>query len=126
MITAADCVDKRQGNADQFKQLVEKPCTNHGFPAKHMLKDCELLKLMLGQPSKRKGGDRDKEAPKDHGAPPKGGSGFPDSDGCLMFFGGPVDDCTKRQHKVRLWEICAAGNAIPKFPIEHTDHLRSG
>jgi hypothetical protein len=103
MITAADCVDKRQGNADQFKQLVEKPCTNHGFPAKHMLK-----------------------APKDHGAPPKGGSGFPDSDGCLMFFGGPVDDCTKRQHKVRLWEICAAGNAIPKFPIEHTDHLRSG
>jgi hypothetical protein len=70
---------------------------------------------MLGQPNKRKGGNRDKEAPKVQGALPKDRSGFADPDGCLMIFGGPKDDCTKREHKVRLREVCATGNAVLKF-----------
>jgi hypothetical protein len=96
---------------------LEKPCTNHDYPVKHKLKDCELLKRILGQPSKRKGGDRDKEAPKDQEAPAKNASDFPDLDGCLMIFGGPEDDCSKRQHKVRLREVCSAKRSIPNFSV---------
>jgi hypothetical protein len=70
---------------------------------------------MLGQSSKCKGGDHDKEAPKDQGVLPKDGSGFPDSDGCLMIFGGPEDDFIRCQHKVRLREVRAIRNAIPKL-----------
>jgi hypothetical protein len=113
MVAAADRAGKRQGNTNHFEQLLEKPCPNHGYPVK--LKDCELLKHMLDQPSKHKCGDRDKEAPKDQGAPPKDGSGFLNLDGCLMIFEGPEDDCSKRQHKVQLWEFYATGNAVPKF-----------
>jgi hypothetical protein len=94
---------------------LEKPCTNHGYPIKHKLKDYELLKRMLGQPSKRKGGDRNKEAPKEQEALAKDGNTFPNPDGCLMIFGGPEDDCTKRQHKVRLREVCATKCSVPKF-----------
>jgi hypothetical protein len=56
-VVAADRTGKRQGNADHFEQLLEKPCSNHGYPIKHKLKDWELLKRVLGQPSMRKGGD---------------------------------------------------------------------
>jgi hypothetical protein len=59
-VAAADQAGKRQSNNDHFEQLLEKPCTNHGYPIKRKLKDCELLKRMLGQPSRRKGRDRDK------------------------------------------------------------------
>jgi hypothetical protein len=48
MVTAADHVHKRQGNADHFEHLLEKLCTNHGYPIKHKLKDYELLKRMPG------------------------------------------------------------------------------
>jgi hypothetical protein len=47
-VAAVDRVGKRQGNNDHFEQPLEKPCTNHGYPVKHKLKDCELLKRMLG------------------------------------------------------------------------------
>jgi hypothetical protein len=114
-VVAANYAVKRQGNADHFEQLLEKPCTNYGYPVKHKLKDCELLKRMLGQASKRKGKYCDKEVPKDQGPPPKEGSDFLNPDGCLMIFKGPENDCTKRQHKVRLREVCATRNIIPKF-----------
>jgi hypothetical protein len=94
---------------------MEKPCTNHDYPVKHKLKDCELLKRILSQPSKRKGRDHDKEALKDHEAPAKDMSGFPDLDGSLMIFGGPEDDCTKRHHKVQLQEVCVAKISISKL-----------
>jgi hypothetical protein len=55
-VAAADCASKRQGNTNNFEQLLEKMCTNHGYPIKHNLKDCELLKRMMGQPRKRKVG----------------------------------------------------------------------
>jgi hypothetical protein len=64
-VAVTDRAGKRQGNNDHFEQLLEKPCTNHGYPDKHKLKDCEFRKRMLDHPSKRKGGDHDKEAPKE-------------------------------------------------------------
>jgi hypothetical protein len=45
---AANHAGKRQGNASHFEQLLEKQCTNHDYPIKHKLKDCKLLKRMLG------------------------------------------------------------------------------
>jgi hypothetical protein len=69
-VAAPDCAGKRQGNTDHFEQLLEM-CTNHGYLVKHKLKDWELLKHMLGQPSWRKGGDRNKEVPRNQGAPAK-------------------------------------------------------
>jgi hypothetical protein len=98
-----------------FEQLLEKPCTNHGYPVKHKLKDCKLFKRMLGQPSRRKGGDRDKAVPKEQGAPPKDRNTFTDPDGCLMIFRGPEGDCIKCQHKVHLREVCIAKSSVPKF-----------
>jgi hypothetical protein len=95
MVTTANRAGRRQGNNDHFEKLLQKPCTNHDYPVKHELKDYELLKRMLGQPSKRKGGDRDKEVPKEQGVPPKDRNTFFDPDGCLMILGGPEDDCTK-------------------------------
>jgi hypothetical protein len=70
---------------------------------------------MLGQPNRHKDGDRNKEAPKEQGAPPKDGNTFPDLDGCLMIFGGPEDESTKRQHKVHLQEVCTTKSSVPKF-----------
>jgi hypothetical protein len=74
---AADCTGKQQGNVDHFEQLLEKPCTNQGYPIRHKLKVCELLNHMLDQRSKRKGGDCNEVAPKNQGAPAKDGGGFP-------------------------------------------------
>jgi hypothetical protein len=88
---------------------------NHGYPVNHKLKDCDLLKRMLGQRSKRKGRNRSKDTPKEQGAPAKDRNNFLNPDGCLMIFGGPKDDCTKRQHKVRLWEVCATKSSVPKL-----------
>jgi hypothetical protein len=101
-IVVVDHAGKRQGIADQFEQLLEKRCTNHGYPVKHKFKDCELLMRMLCQPTKRKGGDRNKEVPKNQGMPSKDGGDFSEPDGCLMIFGCSEDDCSKRQHKVHL------------------------
>ena len=41
-----------------FHELMESPCTNHGYPMKHLYKDCELLKRLLrqaGGPKEEKG-----------------------------------------------------------------------
>ena len=39
---------------------------------------------------------------------------FPQVDRCLVIIGGLEDDCSRRQQKVRLGEVCAAGSAIPR------------
>jgi hypothetical protein len=52
----------------------------------------------LVSPASARAGDRDKEVPKEQGAPAKDGNTFSDPNGCLMIFEGPEDDCTKRQH----------------------------
>ena len=44
---AAEQQERRQPRNDHFKQLLEKPCTNHGFPVKHKFKDCDLMKRLL-------------------------------------------------------------------------------
>ena len=35
-------------------------------------------------------------------------------DRCLVIIGGLEDDCSRRQQKVRLREVCAAASSIPR------------
>jgi hypothetical protein len=87
------------------------------LPIKHKLKDSELLKRMLGQPSKRKGANHDKEAPKEHGASSKDGNTFPNPDGNLMIIGGPKDDCTKRHTRSALGRFAPPRALFPSFSV---------
>ena len=41
--------------------------------------------------------------------------GFPDLEECIMIFGGSDAIWSKRQHKVRYREACAAETAVPAF-----------
>ena len=45
----------------------------------------------------------------------KDGDSFPDPEECIMIFGGSKAICSKRQHKVRYREACAAKMAVPSF-----------
>ena len=49
------------------------------------------------------------------GAVGKDGDGFPEPEECIMIFSGSDAICSKRQHKVRYREACAAETAIPSF-----------
>ena len=77
-------------------------------------------------------------AAKKGGATGEDRDGFPDPEECIMIFGGSDVIWSKRQHKVRYREACAAETAIPSFlswsesPItfdqrDHPSHIvRSG
>ena len=45
----------------------------------------------------------------------KDGDGFPDPEECIMIFSGSDTIWTKRQHKVRYREACAAMTDVPSF-----------
>ena len=49
MVVVADRTGKQpqQGLPDHFNKLMDRPCTNHAYPVKHLYKDCELLKRFL-------------------------------------------------------------------------------
>ena len=49
LVAIADRAGKQpqQGQPDHFDKLMESPCTNHGYPVKHLYKDCEPLKCFL-------------------------------------------------------------------------------
>ena len=94
---------------------MDSPCTNHAYPIKHLYKDCELLKRFLRQADMLKEGDDKEAAAKKGGAVGKDGDGFPNPKECIMIFGGSDAIWSKRQHKVRYREACAAETAIPSF-----------
>ena len=45
----------------------------------------------------------------------KDGDSFPNLEECIMIFSGSDAICSKRQHKVRYREACAAKTAVPSF-----------
>ena len=45
----------------------------------------------------------------------KDGDSFPDPEECIMIFWGSDAICSKRPHKVRYREACAAESAVPSF-----------
>ena len=62
-----------------------------------------------------KEGDGKEAAAKRGGAAGKDGDGFPESEECIMIFGGSDAVWTKHQHKVRYREACTAKTAVPSF-----------
>ena len=98
---------------NHFNKLMDSPCTNHAYPIKHLYKDCELLKRFLRQADRPKQGNDKEVAAKKGGMTGKDGDNFPDPEECIMIFGGSDTICSKRQHKVRYKEACAAETAIP-------------
>ena len=117
MIAAADRTDKQpqQGLPDHFNKLMDSPCTNHAYSIKHLFKDCELLKRFLRQAGRPKEGDGKEAVAKKGGTMDKDGDGFPDPEECIMIFDRSDAIWSKRQHKVRYKEACAAETAVPSF-----------
>ena len=94
---------------------MDSPCTNHAYSVKHLYKDYELLKRFLRQAGGPKEGNNKEAAAKKGGTAGKDGDSFPDPEESIMIFGGSDTICSKRQHKVRYKEACAAETAIPSF-----------
>ena len=113
-VEATDRQDKRPPRNNHFDQLLETLCTNHGYPVSHKFKDCDMMKCLLRRTAKSDGDGRDKppDADQDKEKPVEGS--FPKVDRCLVIIGGLEDDCSRRQQKVRLREVCAAASAIPR------------
>ena len=59
-VVATERQDKRPQRNDHFDQLLEKPCTNHGYPVNHKFKDCDMMKRLLRRTEKSDGDGRDK------------------------------------------------------------------
>ena len=101
-VAATEHQDKRSLRNDHFNQLLEKPCTNYGYPVNHKFKDYDMMKRLLRRTAKTDGDDGDKgpDVDQDKGKPTKGE--FPDVDRCLVIIGGLEDECSRPLQKVRL------------------------
>ena len=64
-VVAADRQDKHPPWNNHFDQLLEKPCTNHGYPMSHKFKDYDMMKRLLRRMAKSNGDGRDKQPPPD-------------------------------------------------------------
>ena len=94
--------------------MLEKPCTNHGYPVKHKLKDCDLMRRLLRKIGKPGGDGRDKWLPADQDKEKPAEEPFPEVDRCLVIIDRLEDDCSRRQQKVRLREVCSTGSTVNK------------
>ena len=50
LVAAADRKGGRkpmEGTSNHFEKMLEGPCPNHAFPAKHLYKDCGLMRKYL-------------------------------------------------------------------------------
>ena len=95
-VVATECQDKRPSRYDHFNQLLEKPCTNYGYPVNQKFRDCDMMKRLLRRTATTDGDGHDKrpDADQDRGKPADGE--FPDVDRCLVIIGGLEDECSSR------------------------------
>ena len=52
LVAAADRKGGRkpaEGTPNHFEKILEGPCPNHAFPAKHLYKDCGLMRKYLSR-----------------------------------------------------------------------------
>ena len=99
-VAATERQDKRPPRNDHFNQLLEKPCTNHGYPVNHKFKDCDMMKRLLHRTAKTDGDGRDKQPDTDQDKEKPTEGAFPDVNRCLVIIGGLEDKCSRRQQKV--------------------------
>ena len=70
-----------EGTLNNFKKLLEGPCPNHGFPIKHLLKDCGLIRKFLSRSSNK--GEQGKEPAPTMDDTEEKDDGFPTPDAAL-------------------------------------------
>ena len=94
-MAATDRQDKRPPRNNHFNQLLEKPCTNHGYPVNHKFKDCDMMKHLLHRTAKSDEDGRDKQpdTEQDKEKPVEGS--FPEINQCLVIIGGLEDECSR-------------------------------
>ena len=106
---------------DFFEKTWNGPCPNHTFLAKHLYKDCSLMRKFMGLGKKKAPGAAD---------PGSADAEFPEPDGCLMIFSDPEAWGSKRSAKVECGEVYSAEPATPSFlkwsealiTFDHSDH----
>jgi hypothetical protein len=88
-------------------------CRNHGYPVKHTLEECDLIKCYFSGDYKA----TNMEAPPGSTVNKEKGDAYPYLKGCLMIFDGPVAYKSKRQQKLATREVNAAalGEAVSAF-----------
>jgi hypothetical protein len=115
-----------------FDKIVKMPCRNHGYPIKHTLEECDLIKHYFSGNYNMAGigapfGPTNNEE--------KEGM-YPDPRGCLMIFGGPMVYESRHRQKLTTREVNAATlvEAILAFlkwlettitfnRMDHSDHI---
>ncbi|KAF8652000.1 hypothetical protein HU200_062940 [Digitaria exilis] len=94
---------------DYFEQLLEGPCPNHATPVKHKYRECGLMRKFLkgrldGVSSTTQ--SQGKETATDS---------FPEPDECLMIFGGPKAQASKRRTKLMEHDVFAVHPTHQEF-----------
>nr|CAB3453764.1 unnamed protein product [Digitaria exilis] len=79
---------------DYFEQLLEGPCPNHATPVKHKYRECGLMRKF---PMGRLDGVSPTRQPQGKGTVT---DSFPEPNECLMIFGGPEAQASKRRTKL--------------------------
>ena len=80
----------------------------------HKFKDCDMMKRLPRRTAKSNGDGCDKQPATDQDKEKPAKESFPQEDRCLVIIGVLEDDCSRRQQKVRLHEVCAAASAVPR------------
>jgi len=94
-VAAVERQDKRPPRNDHFSQLLEKPCTNHGYPVNHKFRDCDMMKRLLRRTVKTDGDGRNKRPDADQDRGKLADGEFPDVDRCLVIIGSLEDECSR-------------------------------
>ena len=99
---------------DFFEKKWNGPCPNHSYPAKHLYRDCSLMRKFMGL---GKGNQRRAAEVADPGSANAndGNTEFPEPDGCLMIFPDPEAWGSKRSAKVECREVYSAEPATMSF-----------
>lgn len=101
-----------KNGGDQFQKLMDSSCQNHGFPVRHKLRECELLKRFISKPPAKKAKPEEPAKPAEQEAPAKD---FPETMGCLMIFGGVEVYGYRRHRKMAYREVHVAEPAVPRY-----------
>ena len=85
-----------EGTKQGLDKIVKMSCHNHGYPVKHTLEECDLIKRYFSGDYKMTGtgspsGPADNE---------EKGDAYPDPRGCLMIFGVPM--AYESRHRQKL------------------------
>ena len=117
-----------EGTPNHFEKMLEGPCPNHAFPAKHLYKECGLMRKYLSGGLNK--GEQGKEPTPSTDDVEEKDDTFLTPNGALMIFGGSAAYDSKHHQKVARREVYTAQPATPPFlrwsesvvTFDRTDH----